>query len=162
MLLVVWVLLARKSRKKDKESLLSDSRMLNGKYFLENAIIPIAITENGNIGYKDINTNNIKVFNIKDVNSFELITDGVKTANAGGAIVGGLLFGGVGAIIGGLSGQKEKINKIDLLFRINDFNNPVIEIPLMNSFNKSNYDIINNELKTFMATMEFIEKKAKE
>lgn len=70
------------------------------------------------------------MFNIKDINGFERIIDGKDIANIGGAIAGGLLFGGIDALIrGGV--RKEKISSINLLFKINDFNNPTINFHLL-------------------------------
>lgn len=49
----------------------------------------------------------------------------------GGTLIGGLALGGVGAIIGGLSGSKKQINtikKIDLKLTVNNMKSPFIII----------------------------------
>lgn len=74
------------------------------------------------------------IISYRDVLSSEIIEDGetvTKTSRGsqiGGALIGGLALGGVGAIIGGLSGSTksaEKISKLALLITINDIANPV-------------------------------------
>ena len=76
----------------------------------------------------------------RDVLSSEIIEDGesvTKTSRGsqiGGALIGGLALGGVGAIIGGLSGSSksfDKISKIALLITINDVKNPVHYVMLL-------------------------------
>jgi len=76
----------------------------------------------------------------RDVLSSEIIVDGetvTKTSRGsqiGGALIGGLALGGVGAIIGGLSGSAkstEKISKLALMVTINDVRNPVHYVVLL-------------------------------
>jgi hypothetical protein len=77
---------------------------------------------------------NISIFDCKDFLQSEVIVDGesvTKTSRGsqiGGAIIGGILTGGVGAIIGGLSGKKnttDTISKIHLQITVNDTTKPV-------------------------------------
>lgn len=77
----------------------------------------------------------------KDIFSVELFEDGtsvtktVRSSQIGGAVVGGLVLGGVGAIIGGLSGKTEtsgKIKRIDLRLIVNDTNAPLHDVAFMN------------------------------
>lgn len=59
-----------------------------------------------------------KVFSFKEIIESEIIYDDVtvtktsRSSQIGGAVVGGLVAGGVGAIIGGLSANTKSINKI--------------------------------------------------
>lgn len=71
--------------------------------------------------------------------SCEIFTDGdtvtktSRSSQAGGALVGGVLLGGVGAIIGGLSGKKtavEKVRRVDLRIVVNNTQKPVHDINL--------------------------------
>ncbi len=64
----------------------------------------------------------------------ELVEDGdtvTKTSRAsqlGGALVGGLIAGGVGTIVGGLSGKRkslQKVRRVDLKIIVNDTRKPV-------------------------------------
>lgn len=60
------------------------------------------------------------------------VTKTSRTSQIGGAALGGLLVGNVGAVIGGLSGKKtseNEVNKLELIIIVNTFNDPVIKIP---------------------------------
>lgn len=81
------------------------------------------------------------VYDYKDVLSCELYEDGnsinktSRMSQVGGALIGGVIFGGVGAIIGGLSGKTKttnSINRIDLRMVINDSQSPIHDINLLN------------------------------
>jgi hypothetical protein len=74
------------------------------------------------------------VLDYKDLFSSELVEDGVevrKTSRAsqlGGALVGGALLGGVGVIVGGLSGKTKamsKVTRLDLKIVVNDSAKPL-------------------------------------
>ncbi len=80
------------------------------------------------IHYKDI-------LQVEITEDSESVTKTKRGSQVAGATIGGLAFGGVGAIIGGLSGQqehKEKVRQIGLRFVVNDTHNPVREIILHN------------------------------
>ena len=75
-----------------------------------------------------------KIYLYKDLLQVEIVEDGVsvtttsRTSQLGGALVGGMLAGGVGAVIGGLSGKtktEREINSIELKLVVNDTNQPV-------------------------------------
>jgi hypothetical protein len=145
------------------ETLISDEKLKGAKLFKQMINTPIAINEDGNIGIVNPTTKEIKVFNMKDVNGFEVIVDGKNVANIGGAIAGGLLFGGIGAIVGG-NVKKEKINTINLLFKINDFNTPTINVPLLTSGTKKGSLVdqqLQKEITELTSTLEYVEKKLK-
>lgn len=82
-----------------------------------------------------------RVISNKDILSAELfedddsITKTVRSSQIGSAIIGGLLLGGVGALVGGLSGKKEtsgKVKHIDLRLLVNDTNSPLHDVAFMN------------------------------
>lgn len=86
-----------------------------------------------------------RVIGYKDILSVELfeggtsVTKTVRSSQIGGALVGGLLLGGVGALVGGLSGKTEtsgKINRIDLRLIVNDTNAPLHDLAFMNFADK--------------------------
>lgn len=77
-----------------------------------------------------------RVIGFKDLMACEIVEDGVsftktsRSSQAGGALVGGILLGGAGAIIGGLSGKKkttQELQSISLRLTINDLNDPVFD-----------------------------------
>lgn len=72
------------------------------------------------------------------------ITQSKRLNQLGGVIVGGILLGGAGAIIGGLSGKKktsELTNDITLRLCINDISNPIIDLQFLNEETAKNGDI---------------------
>ena len=94
----------------------------------------------------------LDVLTYKDILSSEVFEDGVtitKTARGsqiGGALIGGLALGGVGAIIGGLSGKtksSDKVKRIDLRITVNRTNNPIHDINFMNVESKKGGIIYN-------------------
>lgn len=94
-----------------------------------------------------------KIIEFKDILSSEIIENDesvIKTQRSsqiGGAIIGGIVLGGVGAIIGGLSGKKHQINKIkniDLQILINDSKHPIYKINFL-SVRKTSSFAMNND-----------------
>lgn len=78
----------------------------------------------------------------EDILSIEIMVDGVsvtktsRSSQLGGALVGGVLAGGVGAIIGGTSGSKtttEDVKQINLLITVNDIHNPIYIVNFFSS-----------------------------
>jgi len=74
-----------------------------------------------------------RVVSYKDLISVEIITDGntvtstKRGSQAAGVLVGGAVLGGLGAVIGGLSGatvSNKKVSKIDLRIVVNDPRHP--------------------------------------
>jgi hypothetical protein len=72
----------------------------------------------------------------------ELIEDGAiiskksATRTIGGAVIGGVLAGGVGTIVGGLSGsstQKNKVSTVKVKILLRDISNPSLEINCFDS-----------------------------
>ena len=82
------------------------------------------------------------LYEYKDILSSQIFEDGetiTKTARGsqiGGALLGAVVAGGVGAVIGGLSGSKTssvgKVKRIDLRLTVNKVNNPIIDINFLN------------------------------
>jgi hypothetical protein len=79
------------------------------------------------------NNNSPEIYDYKDILESEILEDGItitntsRTSQLGGALVGGILAGGVGVVVGGLSGKKSterEINKIDLKVVVNNTKSP--------------------------------------
>jgi len=174
------------------ETFLSNQHLVSAKLYV-NPFCPssVAIAENGYIG---VLHQNLDVFHITDVINFEFVVDGynhistTEESNSknrrssdgviGGAIAGGLLFGGVGALIGvGLAGSNSKtntktntvetevINSIELVFKINDFSKASISAPLLpNPVTKGSQEhkLVENVVREIMGTLEVVERNVKE
>lgn len=74
-------------------------------------------------------------FTFDDIINYECQKNGigVLSVGVGSALVGGLLFGGVGAILGGLSGskKKEEINEFRIVIKVNNNSYPQLSINLL-------------------------------
>jgi uncharacterized membrane protein len=118
------------------------------KRFEGNPLVPqmISIDENSKkIAF--IDGEKYRVYNYRDILSTELLIDGdeviktSRTSQIGGALIGGVLAGGVGAIIGGLSAEQtkeSKVSRVDVLVVVNDTRNPTF---VLNFFNKDDTDL---------------------
>lgn len=85
----------------------------------------------------------MNTYSFSDILEVEIIENGnsvskmSKTSVAGRAILGGILLGGVGAVIGGFTANRnsfEKMNKISLKLIVNNTKNPIFEIDFYNDF----------------------------
>lgn len=97
-----------------------------------------------------LNKKSENVYSFDQVFDFELIEDG-ETLSKGGvgrAIVGGALLGGVGAVVGGITGKKNKkvCSKMYIRIGINNDVENNLNIYLINTNTKTN-GIIYNSLK---------------
>lgn len=73
-------------------------------------------------------------FPFDEVISFEVQINEEKKQglSLGRAVAGGIIAGGVGAVIGGMSGkQKTKIHKMDLVLTVERISDPIIRIPIL-------------------------------
>lgn len=127
-----------KQRKAKQDSFINEQEkegiVLSNKTNIENGVISIDKGREKIVYIDDKGSSLIKKeFSFADIISCELIKDGQTiykksaTRTIGGAIVGGVISGGVGAIIGGLSGsskEKEKVNSIDIKITLRDIDNP--------------------------------------
>lgn len=97
--------------------------------------------------------NNIKPYNYKDIIEYELLEDGesVTKGGLGRAVAGGILFGGVGAVVGGVTGKrktKTTVNSLKIKITVNDINNPNIYIELMQMPAKTNNPLYKEAYET--------------
>ena len=81
------------------------------------------------------------VYNYNDILDFELLEDGESVASGGlgRALVGGALFGGTGAIVGGITGKRKSkgvCNSLKIKVTMNDINNPTVYITFLDAKTK--------------------------
>jgi hypothetical protein len=83
---------------------------------------------------------NHKIIDYRDILEAEILEDGhtvtktSRTSQAASALIGGVLFGGVGAVVGALTGSsstKSKIKRVDLKIIVNDTKVPVFMLNFM-------------------------------
>lgn len=93
------------------------------------------------MGGKKVGANEWHEFS--DLISYDLIEDDsvVTTGGVGQALVGGTLFGGFGAVAGGITGkrvQKKRIESLCIRVTLNSFKNSCVLIPLITKPTKIN------------------------
>jgi hypothetical protein len=100
-----------------------------------------------------------RVISYKDLLSSEIFEDGttitktVRSSQVGSALIGGLALGGIGAIIGGLSGKTQtsgKVNRVDLRLTVNDTNAPLHDINFLE------IDNVKKDEPIYKATMQYV------
>jgi len=93
------------------------------------------------ICFIDDTTDRFDVYSYKDILSSEIIEDDTsvsstsRSSQVGRAILGGALFGGIGAALGAMTGNKvvsDKVRSIDLKIIINDTRKPLFKINYLN------------------------------
>lgn len=110
------------------------------------------------------------VYKYSDILEYELIEDGesLTRGGLGRAVAGGFLFGGVGAVVGGVTGGKKTksiINKMQIKITIKDINNPVVYINLIVVSTKSSsmiYKSAQNSAQNILSTLSVILDNMKE
>lgn len=76
---------------------------------------------------------NAQLFDYDDILDFELLDDGesIMQGGLGRALVGGALFGGVGAVVGGVTGKRKNksiCKSLKIKVTLKNINNPVVYI----------------------------------
>ncbi len=103
-------------------------------------------------------------FNYEDLLEFEVYEDGnsIAKGRAGSALVGGVLFGAVGAVVGGSRSRaiKSTCTTLQVRIRVNDISVPEIVVPFIKMetpksslLYKSAFDLA----KSFAATLAYIQ-----
>jgi hypothetical protein len=78
------------------------------------------------------------VYNFCDIIDIELLEDGesIVKGGLGRAVAGGLLFGGIGAVVGGVTGKRKTkgiCNSLKIKITVNDMRNPAVFINFINT-----------------------------
>ncbi|KYG33021.1 SHOCT domain-containing protein [Alkalihalobacillus trypoxylicola] len=100
------------------------------------------------LGKRDKST----IYKFEDIIHFELLEDGESIASGGlgRALVGGALFGGVGAVVGGVTGNKTSkgvCTSLKVKVTVDDVHNPTVYINLLNTNTKKNGIVYQQHIK---------------
>lgn len=163
LLLFVWAIYCIVSNKKEKKRrnafFDTDERFKGAKQFK----LPMGVFAIAESGYISIYFRKNRVLHINDIRGFEVIKDGQPSGGIKSAVAGGLLFGGVGAIVGGVVGSsKTAIRSLSLMFKTNDFNEPTITVPFIIKKTKSTSILAKEaerQLRDILSMLEILEKK---
>lgn len=95
---------------------------------------------------------NPKIYCYSDIVDFELLEDGesISKGGLGRAVVGGVLLGGVGAVVGGVTGGKKTkgiCSNLKIKITINDINNPTVYINFIEKATKKDSMIYKTSYK---------------
>ncbi len=104
------------------------------------------------------------IYDYSDIVNFELIEDGESVASGGlgRALVGGALFGGAGAIVGGVTGRKKSkgiCTSLKLKITVNDMNDPAVYINFIETKTKKDgyvYKEIAKQAQECLSTFQLI------
>ena len=105
--------------------------------------------------------NQSKIYSYNDIVDFELLEDGnsVEKGGVGRAIVGGTLFGGVGAIVGGVTGHKHKstCSRLQIKITLNNFDNPVEYINFIWAETRKDKPVYKNSFNSAQEVMSILQ-----
>lgn len=91
------------------------------------------------------------VYSFDDIIEYELIENGasVTKGGIGRAVVGGLLFGGVGAVVGGVTGKKTNtvVNSMQIKITVNNFSSSAVTVDLISTQTKVDSGTYKNACK---------------
>jgi len=96
--------------------------------------------------------NKSTVYDYSDIVDFELLEDGesISSGGLGRALVGGALFGGAGAIVGGVTGKKKTkgiCSSLKLKITLNNIYNPVVYVNFIETDMKKSGVLYKNAYK---------------
>lgn len=102
-----------------------------------------------------------QIYDYSDILSYELIEDGnsISKGGIGRALVGGALFGGVGAIVGGVTGHKTKstCTRLQIKITLNSTINPIEYITLISTETKKSSFIYNSAYNVAQQILSMLE-----
>lgn len=103
-------------------------------------------------------------FDFSDLIAYELMEDDsvITSGGVGQALIGGALFGGLGAVAGGVTAkrtQKKKVESLYIKVTVNNFSSPCIMLPLITKSTKTNskeYETAFNLAHQILSTFDVI------
>lgn len=153
-----------KTRKKNKNFVEQNPKFKNAKVFDTIGINKLLVCEDGDLAISNLKNKGLyEVVNIKDIFDWDIIQDGDSQKKLGGAVAGGLLFGGIGLVTGALlGGNKKYVTDLKLILKTKDFHNPTKEIVFINTkTGKTSADFQMQKLQDLVGTLEFLADKHK-
>lgn len=111
------------------------------------------------------------VYNCEDIIEYELLEDGISVTSGGlgRAAAGGILFGGVGAIVGGVTGKKKTRSEIEnfkIKLTLNNFQSPTVYIELLNKkkikTNSNKYKEMYEKAQEILSTLAVLQNNKEE
>lgn len=154
-----------KTKNRLLEKYKNDSRFIGGTIYECATGYFMTIAESG---YIEFNTPSITdyVCHIKDINGVELVKDRYSNApDIGAAGIGKMLYGDVGAVIGGLGYSRKKIGRISIMFKVNDFKRSLIEMKFIDGSvdtNSYDYELTINQTQRLFSQLDVLDRKYRE
>lgn len=110
------------------------------------------------------NKKNPKIYEYSDIVDYELLEDGesITKGGLGRAVAGGILFGGIGAVVGGVTGgrkSKSICNSLKIKITVNDIKNPVVYITFLKTATKKDsftYKTLYNSAQECLSVLQLI------
>lgn len=107
---------------------------------------------------------NPKIYNFSDIIDYELLEDGesITKGGLGRAVAGGVLLGGLGAVVGGVTGGKKTkgiCNSLRIKITVNDINNPVVYMDFIKTATKKDsfvYKSIYNSAQECLSVLQLM------
>lgn len=145
--LVIWVSVAEAKQKKGLEAALQSIPGFNAQYWLVSVDGHTGVAIDGDSrqvclmsSYAQVNQHRLVPFSAVISSSVEENGDVITSTSRGGqlarAAVGGVLLGGVGAVVGALTAsqrQKRRINSVELKVVVDDLARPVHTLTLQST-----------------------------
>ena len=91
---------------------------------------------------------------------------GISNApDIGAAGIGRMLYGDVGAVIGGLGYSRKRIGRISVMFKINDFKQSLIEIKFIDErldMDSVQYELVIDQTQRMFSQLDVLDRKYRE
>ncbi|EAE3174230.1 DUF4428 domain-containing protein [Listeria monocytogenes] len=139
---------------------------LDKSFTADKTLENLVFIDSKNLLFKVNSKFNIETYHLKDVTGYEIVENSeIKTSGGlGRAALGGILFGGPGAVVGAVTGRKNKeaVKTLQIQIKLNSEANPVAYIDLLNSKTKKQtlrYDAAVKKADYILASLDIILKK---